>query len=103
MTKTHTHGDLGFTEPTESDGPVECPAMTCESDDAHRTHFIGLLREKLLDGGRGGIQAAPPTGGAESFDESSDRQQSGLSRLRASSRGPPRLAPPTAGSQWPLP
>jgi len=38
---------LGFEKPTTNDGPVECLGMNFESDTARRTHFLGLLREKL--------------------------------------------------------
>ena len=41
--------DLGFAKPQTSDGPIECFGMTFDSDDARRSHFLGLLREKLRD------------------------------------------------------
>lgn len=40
---------LGFAKPQTNDGPVECLGKTFESDDARRSHFLNLLREKLQD------------------------------------------------------
>lgn len=37
--------DFAFPTPVTLDGPVECLGMTFKSDEARRTHFLGLLRE----------------------------------------------------------
>ncbi len=41
--------DLGFAKHQTNGGPVECLGVTFESDDARRTHFLKLLRERLQD------------------------------------------------------
>ena len=40
---------LGNENDPKASGPVECLGMTFESDEARRTHFTELLREKLKD------------------------------------------------------
>ena len=40
---------FGTENEKEDSGPVECLGMTFESDEARRTHFTDLLREKLKD------------------------------------------------------
>ena len=40
---------FGTENEKEDSGPVECLGMTFESDEARRTHFTELLREKLKD------------------------------------------------------
>lgn len=44
-------------------GPVECLGMTFENDEARRTYFLGILREKL---------ASPDFRGLDGFPEASD-------------------------------
>ncbi|MBL8619841.1 MAG: hypothetical protein JNK64_01025 [Myxococcales bacterium] len=41
--------DLGFAMRKTNDGPVECLGLMFKNDDARRTHFLKLLREKLQD------------------------------------------------------
>lgn len=42
--------DLGLSDSSKKKmGPVECLGLNYDSDDARRTHFLGLLREKLQD------------------------------------------------------
>jgi len=41
---------LGLADPTSADrGPVQCLGMTFESDEARRSHFLGLLQARLQD------------------------------------------------------
>ena len=40
---------FGTENEKKDSGPVECLGMTFESDEARRTHFTDLLRDKLKD------------------------------------------------------